>query len=121
METVLLVDDTDLLQEIVGEGLQDLGYTVLVASTGEEALRVVSGHDGPVHVLLTDIIMPGMHGPELAARIIALHPEIRVLFMSGSGPHAASEPGVIEAGGKVIEKPFTLDQLANAVRDALAR
>jgi DNA-binding NtrC family response regulator len=118
-ETVLLVDDTQHLQEIIEENLRDLGYNVLVASKGEEALRILAEHPGPIRLLLTDIIMPGIYGPELARRIATTHPEIRVIFMSGSGPHAMSDPGVLEAGGAVLEKPFSLEQLSKAVRDRL--
>jgi hypothetical protein len=118
-ETILLVDDTEDLQEVIGENLRDLGHTVLVASRGDEALRIVAEHPGQIRLLLTDVTMPGMHGPELAERIAATHPEIRVIFMSGSGSEAMSHPGVVKAGGVVLEKPFTQAQLAKAVRDSL--
>ena len=120
-ETVLLVDDTHLLQEIVCENLRELGYTVLVASRGDEALRLAGEHKDAIRLLLTDIMMPGMRGTELAVRITASHPEIRVVFMSGSGPEAIADPGVQTAGGAVLEKPFTQEQLARAVRDVLDR
>lgn len=120
-ETVLLVDDTELLQEIVGENLREFGYSVLVASGGDEALRVAAEHRGSIRVLLTDVIMPGMRGSELAARIAARHPGIRVLFMSGSGPEALDDPGVVAAGGAVLEKPFNQAQLAAALRKVLDR
>jgi CheY-like chemotaxis protein len=120
-ETVLLVDDTSLLQDIVGENLLELGYTVLVASGGEEALRMATGHEGAIRLLLTDINMPGMRGTELAARLAVTHPETRVVFMTGSGPEAMADPGVARAGGTVLEKPFSQAQLAEALRDALDR
>lgn len=120
-ETVLLVDDTDLLREIICENLGELGYTVLVASAGDEALRMASEHAGKIRLLLTDIIMPGMHGSELAARLAVTHPEIRVVFMTGSGPEATADPAVLKAGGTVLEKPFTQDQLSKALRGALDR
>lgn len=120
-ETVLLVDDTDLLQEIVSENLRELGYSVLVASAGDEALRIASEHAGTIHLLLTDIIMPGMRGTELVAHLAVTRPEIRVVFMTGSGPAAMADPEVLEAGGAVLEKPFTQDQLSKALRGALDR
>jgi CheY-like chemotaxis protein len=118
-ETILLVDDTEHLQEIIGENLRELGHTVLVASEAGEALRIVAEHPGGISLLLTDIIMPGMHGPELAERIAASHPEIRVIFLTGSGQEAMSHPGVVKAGGAVLEKPFSQAQLAKAVREAV--
>ena len=120
-ETVLLVDDTGLLQEIIRENLHELGYAVLVASSGDEALRIAGEQRGSIHLLLTDIMMPRMRGTELAARLAVTHPEIRVVFMTGSGPAAMADPEVLKAGGDVLEKPFTQDQLAKALRDVLDR
>jgi CheY-like chemotaxis protein len=118
--TILLVDDTQILREIVGELLLDLGHHVLRASRGDEALRTVASYSGRIDILLTDILMPGMSGPELAEQIAVTHPEIRPIFMSGSGPLAMDDPGVIKAGGAVLEKPFSQEQLAEAIRTRLA-
>ena len=119
--TVLLVDDAHLLQEILCENLHELGYSVLVASRGDEAIRIASEHEGAIRLLLTDIIMPGMRGTELTARLAVTHPEIRVVLMTGSGPDAMADPGVLKAGGAVLEKPFTQEQLAKVLRDVLDR
>jgi CheY-like chemotaxis protein len=117
---ILLVDDTQHLREIVEELLLDLGHEVLSASHAEEALRIVASYRGRIAILLTDIHMPGMSGPDLAERIRVTHPEIRPIFMSGSGPQARDDPGVIQAGGAVLEKPFNQEQLAKAVEERLA-
>jgi two-component system cell cycle sensor histidine kinase/response regulator CckA len=115
MSTILLVDDTVVLQEVIVEMLRDLGHTVLPADGGEEALRIAAEYEGLIDILLTDIFMPRMSGPELAARIGATRAGIRVVFMSGSGPEARETPGVIAAGGVVLEKPFARDQLEQAL------
>jgi CheY-like chemotaxis protein len=117
---VLLVDDTALLRRLVGEYLCDLGYTVLVANGGQDALRLAAEHRGPIHVLFTDVMMPGMRGPELAERIRASRPDIAILFMSGSGLGELADQGVIRAsGGVVLSKPFTQEELASALRKVL--
>ena len=108
--TVLLVDDTRLLRTMIAEHLNALGYSVLVAPSGEEALRLAAGHEGPIDVLLTDVHMPGMAGPELAERLKSSSPQIRIVFMSGTGGGALA--------GKVLVKPFTQEQLAEALTDA---
>jgi CheY-like chemotaxis protein len=114
---VLLVDDTALLRRLVGEYLGDLGYTVLVANGGEDALRLAAEHHGEIHILFTDVMMPGMRGPELADRIRASRPEIAILFMSGSGLGELADQALIRAaGGVVLNKPFTQEELAIALR-----
>jgi len=113
-EIVLLVDDTDALREIIGEHLRDLGFMVLSAESGAQALRLADEH-ASIDVLLTDIHMPGMSGPQLAAQIKVSHPAIRIVFISGSGPLASRDPGVLASGGRVLEKPFTQAALAKAL------
>lgn len=120
-ETILLVDDTDSLREMMRETLAELGYHVLVAASGEEGLRIAEGRKAPIHVLLTDVLMPGIGGPELASRLNTTHCETRVLFMSGSGPEAKSLPGVVARGGEVLEKPFSGANLESALRKILER
>jgi two-component system, cell cycle sensor histidine kinase and response regulator CckA len=111
--TILLVDDAAPLLQIISEGLEQLGYPVLAASHGEEALRIAAEHQGRIEVLLTDIRMPGMQGPELAARLAIARPEIRIIFMSGEQARDLAH-GVV-----VLQKPFSREQLRNALRDAL--
>jgi DNA-binding response OmpR family regulator len=120
-ETILLVDDADSLREMLRETLAELGYRVLVAASGEEGLGIAQERKEPIHVLLTDVLMPGVAGPELASRLVASHRETRVLFMTGSGPEAMSLPGVIAGGGAVLEKPFSGASLETALRKILDR
>jgi CheY-like chemotaxis protein len=112
--TILLVEDTEALQEVITENLRDLGYLVLIASTGEDAVRIAAAHQGRIDVLLTDIRMPGVQGPELARQLAIARPGIRIILMSGGAPGTDLAPGVV-----VLQKPFGREQLAKALRDAL--
>jgi CheY-like chemotaxis protein len=103
-ETVLLVEDEDTLRALLGEVLESLGYRVLDAGLGAEALRIAREHRGPIHVLLTDLVMPQMTGRELADRLSCLRPELKVLFMSGYGVGAAPRQE-IPSDAAYIEKP----------------
>ncbi len=118
---VLVVDDDPGVREVASKVLARAGYHVLQAGEGAEALRVARAHDGPLHLLLTDVVMPGMNGRELAERISEERPETRLLYMS-----AYTEDEVIRRGVQVAEvsflfKPFSLDGLEGAVREALSR
>ena len=118
-ETVLLVEDTESLREVICEVLEELGYTLLQASHGEEALALAREHGGPIHLLLTDVVMPKLGGADLARQLVSLRPEMRVLYMSGYTNGAMSRQGVLQEGSALLEKPFTNDRLARAVREAL--
>ena len=118
-ETVLLAEDDKLVRKFVRSILQKSGYTVLEAHHGSEALRVALKHPGPIHLLLTDMVMPLMDGKLLAERTLALRPGIRVLFMSGYSENAVVHHGVLESGTTFLEKPFTVETLARKVREAL--
>jgi PAS domain S-box-containing protein len=120
-ETILLVEDTATLQEVIREALEERGYTVLLASNGEEALALARERSGPIHLLLTDVVMPKLGGGDLAKLLSALRPAIRVLYMSGYTNGAISRHGVLGEGVVLLEKPFTGDKLARAVREALDR
>ena len=114
-ETVLVVEDETEVRNLVVQTLQVRGYAVLSAADGAEALRVIRSHEDSIDLLLTDVVMPRMDGPELAQRVRMLRPHIRLLFMSGypaAGPHGL--PGVI-----LVQKPFTPKTLARKVREAL--
>jgi two-component system, cell cycle sensor histidine kinase and response regulator CckA len=117
-ETVLLVEDEDALRALLREVLESLGYRVLDAGLGAEALRIAREHRGPIHVLLTDLVMPHMTGRELAARLSCLRPELKVLFMSGYGVGAAPRQE-IPSDAAYIEKPFTADAMGGAIRALL--
>jgi signal transduction histidine kinase/CheY-like chemotaxis protein len=116
-ETVLVVEDTDPVRDAARAALRRLGYHVLTAPGGAEALALLEQHAGPVHLLLTDVRMPGMSGPEVAQRVRASRPGIRVLYMTGYGGDALA--GTPVDPRDIVEKPFTLDGLGRRVREAL--
>jgi CheY-like chemotaxis protein len=120
-ETVLVVEDTEHLREMIRETLQELGYEVLVAADGDQALGLVAAHSGGIALLLTDVVMPKVGGAELARRVGEMRPGIRVLYMSGYSNGAVSRQGILAPGMALLEKPFTTDDLARAVREALDR
>jgi two-component system cell cycle sensor histidine kinase/response regulator CckA len=120
-ETILLVEDTEALRDVIRETLEGCGYTVLLASHGEEALLLAHERQETIDLLLTDVVMPKLGGGELAKRLKALRPGIRVLYISGYTQGAISQQGVLEEEAALLEKPFTADQLARAVREALDR
>ena len=99
--------------------LQTFGYTVLEAAHGSEALRLVEKHAGPVHLLVSDLVMPEMGGRQLAERVVALKPDIKVLFLSGYTADAVVRHGVLESEIAFLQKPFTPSVLARKVREVL--
>jgi CheY-like chemotaxis protein len=118
-ETVLLVEDGEALREVLHRVLLELGYRVHVAKDGEEALEVSTAHDGPIHLLITDVVMPNMGGRELALELWRTRPETRVLFMSGYTEDAILHQGLRRATVGFIGKPFRPDFLASKVREML--
>jgi PAS domain S-box-containing protein len=118
-ETLLLVEDEPLILRMARRVLSELGYTVLTASDGLEALEVLGRHAGDVQLLITDVVMPKMSGRELAARVTALRPDIRVLFSSGYAADAIGEDGVLGDGINFLAKPYLPSKLAEAVREVL--
>jgi two-component system cell cycle sensor histidine kinase/response regulator CckA len=118
-ETVLVVDDEAAVRSAVREILQLTGYLVLEAGSGEEALRISAGQEGPIHLLLTDVVMPRMSGPEVAQRLARMSPKTRVLYMSGYSEDALIRRGMIEQGAPFLQKPFTPDTLVHKVREVL--
>jgi two-component system cell cycle sensor histidine kinase/response regulator CckA len=118
-ETVLVVDDEAAVRSAVREILQEAGCIVLQAGSGEEALRICTGQEGPIHLLLTDVIMPGMNGPEVAQRLARMRPEMRVLYMSGYSDDALIRRGVVPQSAAFLQKPFMPDALAHKVRVVL--
>ncbi len=117
-ETILLAEDTASLREFLGEGLQDLGYKVLTAADGAEALKKAAEYPGPIHLLITDVIMPNGTGPNLASRVLAMRPTIKVLYMSGYTDDRLEDVANIDPES-FIQKPFTLTNLTNKIRFVL--
>jgi PAS domain S-box-containing protein len=118
-ETVLVVEDEPALRVLIDEILARSGYTVLQASRPDEALALAVAHEGTIDLVLTDVIMPGMSGGQMADAIRALRPRARVLFMSGYTDDAISQHGILDAGTHFLEKPFTGDSLLRKVRTVL--
>jgi two-component system cell cycle sensor histidine kinase/response regulator CckA len=118
-ETVLLVEDEASVRELLRNTLHGHGYRVLAAASGEQALERASAHRGPIHLLVSDVVMPGIGGPEVAARLSSLHPELRVLHISGYADDAILRHGVSEGTTAFLQKPFTLEALARKMREVL--
>jgi DNA-binding NtrC family response regulator len=118
-ETVLLVEDDQQVRTLAGTVLTRNGYVVIEASDAEEAFRVAAQHAGPLHLLLTDVVMPGMSGRVLAERLSKQYPELNVLYMSGYTDDAIVHHGVLTPGVAFLQKPFTPTTLARAVREVL--
>jgi two-component system cell cycle sensor histidine kinase/response regulator CckA len=118
-ETVLLVEDDEPLRTLAREILSIQGYTVLDATSPSEALRLGDAHPGPIHILLTDVVMPQMNGRQVADHLLAARPALKVLFMSGYTDAAIVQHGVLEAGTHFLQKPFTPDALSRKVREVL--
>jgi CheY-like chemotaxis protein len=118
-ETILLAEDEDGVRHVVAQMLREQGYTVLPANGGAEALRIAESHSGPLQLLVSDVMMPRMTGPELAERLRGLRPEMRVLFVSGYTDGEIVRGGELEPGTDFLQKPFTREQLAVKVREVL--
>jgi hypothetical protein len=118
-ETVLLVEDEASLRSLVRECLEASGYAVLEARHAGHALEIIERHASPIHLLMTDVIMPGLSGRELARRVTASRPEMKVLYMSGYTDDAVVLHGVLAADVAFLQKPFTAEALARKVREVL--
>ena len=119
--SVLVVEDEETVRRLACRVLRARGYRVLEARDGAEALQLVRRHEGPLDLLLTDIIMPGLGGPALVERLLPDRPDLKVLYITGYSEEAIGRHGVLPAGGALLEKPFTAHQLAERVREALAK
>jgi CheY-like chemotaxis protein len=118
-ETILVVDDEPLVRDSLGRMLNRLGYTVLLAADGDEALRVASGHLDEVALVITDVLMPGMNGLELARELDRLSPGFKVLFVSGYTDGVLAERGILRERVEFLQKPLALSVLAGRVREVL--
>ena len=120
-ETVLVVEDEEGVRSLVRLALVSGGYTVLESPNPESALGICSSHDGPIHLLLTDVVMPQMSGPEVASKVAALRPGIRVLYMSGYTDDAVVHHGVLSQDMPFIQKPFSPVALRKKIRKVLGK
>jgi PAS domain S-box-containing protein len=119
MEVILLVEDEHNLRRLVRQYLEKQGYTVREAADGAAAIQICNAHVGPIHLLLTDVIMPGMNGRELAQRISEIRPNVKVLYMSGYTENVIGQDGTLDAGVRLLQKPFNLRDLKSKVREVL--
>jgi PAS domain S-box-containing protein len=118
-ETILVVEDDDLVRSLIREFLTSMGYIVILAADSGEALKVATERPQEVHLLLTDVVMPGMSGWDLVDRVAAIAPHIRVLFMSGYSDESVASRGILEDGLAFLQKPFSRQSLSAKVRMVL--
>ncbi|MGA8764683.1 MAG: ATP-binding protein [Candidatus Sulfotelmatobacter sp.] len=118
-ETILLVEDEVNLRYLARQFLEKQGYRVMEAADGAVAMQIAVAHAGTIHLLLTDVIMPGMNGNELAQRISEIRPNVKVLYMSGYTENVIGHNGMLDAGIRLLQKPFNLRDLKDKVREAL--
>jgi len=116
--TILVVDDEPVVLETVRDGLTAHGYQVLTAGDGEEALQTAQAHQGAIALALVDVIMPGMSGPQVAQRLHASRPDLKILFMSGFSTEVVVVHG-LDTGDPLLVKPFSLDTLGRKVHEIL--
>jgi PAS domain S-box-containing protein len=119
VETVLIVEDETNLRRMACHYLETQGYKILEAADGAAAVQICVAHNGPIHLLLTDVIMPGMNGHEVAKRVVSLRPNTKVLYMSGYAENAIGHNGTLDEGINLLQKPFTLQALKEKVREVL--
>ncbi len=113
--TVLLVEDEESVRELVRTTLERQGYTVLDTGEGDVALQMAVSHSGPIDILISDLVLPGIGGRELGLKVSQSHPETKILFVSGYPEDMVAGPGI-----EFLQKPFTLQALAGKVQDVLA-
>lgn len=119
IETVLVAEDDPAILRVTQRMLEELGYTVLAAKGGSEAVELVELHDGHLHLLLTDVVMPDMNGKQLHEQVVERVPAIRTIYMSGYTANVIARHGVLDAGVHFIQKPFSIRELGEAVRATL--
>jgi PAS domain S-box-containing protein len=120
-ETILVVEDESALLKLTRKVLEQGGYAVLGAATPREAIRIAESHRGEIDLVITDVVMPGMNGRELATKLRSLYPRVRQLFMSGYTADVIAVHGVLDDGTHFLQKPFSVGELATKVREALGR
>jgi CheY-like chemotaxis protein len=118
-ETVLVIEDQEEVRAVIDKTLRQCGYTVIAASDGPQAIITARTHHGPIHLLLTDVVLPTGNGRDVARHVLADRPSVRVLYMSGYAQTAILHEGALEAGLAFIQKPFSGETLAAKVRAVL--
>jgi CheY-like chemotaxis protein len=118
-ETILLVEDEEGVRKLTRHLLELSGYRVLEAAGGEQALEIVAHHQGRIDLLVTDVVMPGMSGPQVARAVQVVYPDIKVLFQSGYTEDTLLRHGIEESRRNFIQKPFRLADLARQIRAVL--
>ena len=118
-ETILIVEDDVMVRNFTARVLKGHGYEVLTSGDGNEAIRIAGEYKGPIHLMLTDVVMPGISGQEIEEKLRTLRPDIKVLYMSGYTDDAIVDNGVLGKGKMFLQKPFTLDVLGRKVREVL--
>jgi len=118
-ETILLAEDEESLRRLTRQVLENSGYRVVTAASGEEAERLAESYEGPIHLLLSDVVMRGLSGRELVERLVPRHPGMKVLYMSGYTNDAVLHHGIAAEDVNFIQKPFTPRALAGKVREVL--
>ncbi|GAB4545090.1 MAG: hypothetical protein Kow0063_39000 [Anaerolineae bacterium] len=120
-ETILVVEDNEFVRELVRRALEGHGYTLLEAQDGPAALQLAARHSGPIHLLLTDVVMPGISGGDLARELAGARPDLKILFMSGYAEEAITHHGLLAPGTEFLQKPFSASVLLRKVREVLDR
>lgn len=115
-ETILIAEDEPAVRQLIARTCIKAGYSVLQAANGADAWAIAEGHSGPIHVLITDVIMPGISGRTLAEQIVQRHPEMKVLYCSGYAENAIVHHGVLDPDLCFLPKPFTAEGLLEAIR-----
>ncbi|WP_447978562.1 response regulator [Candidatus Nitrospira bockiana] len=118
-KTVLVVDDEPKLRKILTLGLESRGFTVLEAQDGQEALAICKAHQGPIHLLLIDVVMPNLSGVELAPMVLAIRPESKVILMSGYRDEQVLLNAALNPNTPFFHKPFTMDALVQTIQELL--
>ena len=119
-KTILIVDDEPEIRKLVGAMVNQFGHAALTADSGEHALVVYKNHKGPIELLITDVVQPGMSGPMLADKLTALQPDLKVLYISGYDNTHLVQKYVVERGHALLAKPFTTEELQREMRKILA-
>lgn len=120
-ETVIICEDDSAVRDLTAQLLEDAGYSVLASQSAADALQLAARHSGPVHLLITDVIMPDMNGRKLSDALAAIRPTVRTLFVSGYTANVIAHHGVLEEHVEFLEKPYSRRQLLQRVRDVLDR